>query len=340
MRLLKLGILDQSPIGTGENATTALWHTIELARRADRLGYSRFWVSEHHDSGSLAGSSPEVLLSAIGSHTSHIRIGSGGVLLPHYSPYKVAENFRILEGLYPGRVDLGIGRAPGGMPLSSLALRGDGASSRDDKLPEMLAELGAYLETGAPLPKEHPLAGLTATPKVGTVPEIWLLGSSGFSAALAARMGAKFSYAQFINGNGGQSATSEYSRGYRPGPLGRKPQVSVCVFVVCADSDLIAEREAKAMDLRLLQQEKGEYFRSFPTPEEAAAYPYTEWERARIAENRKRMIVGGPARVRSSLLALADSYRTDEVLVACMMSDFRLRLRCYELLADLFFLRR
>lgn len=334
--MLKLGILDQSPIGPGESASIALRHTIELARFADRLGYSRFWVSEHHDSLSLAGSSPEVLLSAIGAHTARIRIGSGGVLLPHYSPYKVAENFRVLEGLYPGRVDLGIGRAPGGMPLASLALRGDPAPLRDDQLQEKLEELGAYLGTGAQMRKDHPLAGLTASPMVETAPELWLLGSSGFSAAMAARMGAKFSFAHFINGSGGQSAAADYRRSFRPGPLGSAPQVNVCVFVICADTDEVAEREARAMDLRLLSQEAGERRRSFPTPEEAAAYPYTAWERARVAENRQRMIVGWPAKVHAALSSLADSYRTDEVLAVCMMSDFRLKLRSYELLAQLF----
>ncbi|WP_035155900.1 LLM class flavin-dependent oxidoreductase [Cohnella thermotolerans] len=335
MRLM-LGVLDQSPIGPGENAVVALRHTLELVRAAERLGYSRFWVSEHHDSAGLAGSSPEVLVSAIGAHTSRIRIGSGGVLLPHYSPYKVAENFRVLEALYPGRCDLGIGRAPGGMPLASLALRNGGAKPADERFPQMLGELGTFLGLAPPFGPEHPLSDLTATPRVDTAPEIWLLGSSGYSAVVAAQMGAGFSFAHFINGYGGQGAVRDYLRHFRPGPLGSKPKVNACVFVVCADTDALAEREAAAMDLRLLYHEKGEYNRPFPTPEEAAAYPYAEWERMRIADNRKRMIVGGPDRVRRALIAFAESYRTDEVLATCILSDFKLRLRSYELLAEMF----
>lgn len=333
---LKLGVLDQSPVGPGENAQTALRHTLELAELADRLGYSRFWVSEHHNAAGLAGSSPEVLLAAIGAHTSRIRIGSGGVLLPHYSPYKVAENFRVLEGLYPGRVDLGVGRAPGGMPIASIALRNGAPKMQDERFPEILRELASYLEMAPPLGREHPLAGLRATPAVDTVPDVWLLGSSGYSAAVAAQMGSGFSFAHFINGYGGQGAVRDYVRHYRPGPLGARPKTSACVFVICADTDAIAEREASSMDLRLLYHEKGEFGRPFPRPEAAAAYPYNDWDRARIADNRKRMIVGGPDRVRRALTAFAESYGTDEIIVNCLMSDFRLRMRCYELLTEMF----
>ncbi|MBB6731165.1 LLM class flavin-dependent oxidoreductase [Cohnella zeiphila] len=334
--MLSLGVLDQSPVGPDGSAEAALRRTIELARLADRLGYSRFWVSEHHNARSLAGVSPEVLISAVGAHTSRIRIGSGGVLLPHYSPYKVAENFRVLEGLYPGRVDLGIGRAPGGLHLVSQALRNGAPLSGDERLPELLKELAAYLEIGRPLGPDHPYRELEATPRVGTAPEVWLLGSSGFSAALAAQFGAGFSFAHFINGEGGQDAVRYYRKHYRPGPFGSRPQVSVCVYVLCADTDEQAEWEAMAMDLRLLANEKGEFRRPFPTPEEAAARPYTERERASIAKNRKRMIVGGPQRVREALEAFAESYGAEEVLVVCGMSDFRLRLRSYQWLAALF----
>lgn len=334
--MLKLGVLDQSPVGPDGNAAAALARTVELARLADRLGYTRFWVSEHHNTRSLAGASPEVLLSAVGAHTKRIRIGSGGVLLPHYSPYKVAENFRVLEGLYPGRIDLGIGRAPGGMPLVSRALRSGLPPGSDERLPESLLELAAYLEMGKPLAPDHPLYGLEATPRVDTAPDVWLLGSSCHSAALAARLGAGFSFAHFINGGGGHDAVRYYRRHFRPGPFGTRPRLSVCVYVLCADTDALAEREARTNDLRLLLNEKGEFRRPYPTPEEAAVYPYTEGDRARMAENRKRMIVGGPDRVRRALLAFADSYGVDEVLVACSMSDGRLRLRSYEWLAALF----
>lgn len=333
---LKLGVLDQSPIGRGETAATALRHTLELARATERWGYSRFWVSEHHDSRSLAGSSPEVLLAAIGAHTSRIRIGSGGVLLPHYSPYKVAENFRVLEGLYPGRIDLGIGRAPGGMPLSSRALRKDFPKEPEEHFPQSLRELAAYIGKGERLEPTHPFAELNASPQVETTPEIWLLGSSIYSAAVAAQLGAGFSFAHFINGEGGQGAVRDYLTHFRAGPLGDRPNVSACVFVICAETDEAAEREARLTDLRLLYLEKGQFQQPFPTAEEANAYPYSEWDRLRIAENRKRIIVGGPSKVKKELESFADSYRTNEILVTCIMSDFNKRMRSYERLADLF----
>jgi len=336
MTKLKLGVLDQSAPGPNDRAGEALRNTVALARVADRLGYTRFWVSEHHHAPGLEGSSPEVLVAALGANTPRIRVGSGGVLLPHYSPYKVAENFRVLEGLYPGRIDLGIGRSPGGMPLVSKALQCGEAGRKEARMEDMLAELAAYLELGDPLPSGHPLSGLRAMPRVETAPEIWLLGSSGYSAALASRLGAGFAFAHFINGTGGQGAVRDYRRHYRAGPLGGRPKATVCVFVLCADTDALAEREAAAMDLRLLRQEKGEYGPLHPTPEEALAYRYGEREKRRILDNRKRMIVGGPDKVRRQMLAFADSYRTEEILVTCIMSDFRLKVRCYELLAELF----
>ncbi|MBB6669660.1 LLM class flavin-dependent oxidoreductase [Cohnella nanjingensis] len=334
--MLKLGILDQSPVLTGEGAAEALRHTLALAQGADRLGYTRFWVSEHHNAKGLAGSSPEVLLAAIGAHTSRIRIGSGGVLLPHYSPYKVAENFRLLEGLYPGRVDLGIGRAPGGMPLVSQALGRSSGKEREEAFERSLTELGSFVGTGTPLETEHPLAGLSATPDVPTVPDVWMLGSSGYSATVAAKLGARFAFAHFINGHGGQSAVRDYLRHYRPGPLGGKPGVAVCVFVLCGEDDEEAEREARALDLRLLYLEQGEFNRAVPSDEEAERYAYSAWDRARIADNRSRMIVGGPATVARLLPAFARSYGADEVIVTCMMSRADRRLRSYERLARLF----
>ncbi|MFD2329967.1 LLM class flavin-dependent oxidoreductase [Cohnella sp. GCM10020058] len=319
--MLRLGVLDQSPVLSGGDAAQALRDTVELARLAEGLGYSRFWVSEHHNATGLAGSSPEVLLSAVGSRTSRIRIGSGGVLLPHYSPYKVAENFRVLEGLYPGRIDLGIGRAPGGMPLVSRAMGREAGKDKEAGFVNSLHELAAYLNLGPPLGPGHPLAGLAAAPAVRTQPEAWLLGSSSHSAQVASAMGAGFAFAHFINGQGGQSAARAYRKGFRPGPLGALPRVAVCIFVVCMDDDSQAEREAASLDLRLLLNEKGEFGRPVPSREEARAYAYSAADRARIAENRSRMIVGGPDRVKRMLYALASSYGADEIIVNCITAD-------------------
>ncbi|MEK0316412.1 LLM class flavin-dependent oxidoreductase [Cohnella sp. 56] len=334
--MLKLGILDQSPVWTGGDAARSLRSTIGLAGLAERLGYSRFWVSEHHSAAGLAGSSPEVLLAAIGAHTSRIRIGSGGVLLPHYSPYKVAENFKVLQALYPGRLDLGIGRAPGGMPIVSRAMGRESGKDKEEGFAQSLRELGAYIGSGPPLEAGHPLAGLAAMPEVSGVPEVWLLGSSLHSAQVASEMGAGFAFAHFINGRGGQEVVREYRRRYRPGPLGGVPRVAVCVFVVCMDTDAAAEREAAALDLRLLQGDKGDYGKPVPGREEALRYPYSAQDRARIAANRSRMVVGGTARVSRALPAFAQSYGADEVIVNCMTADPDSRDRCYKLLARLF----
>jgi luciferase family oxidoreductase group 1 len=201
---MKLSILDQSPISEGSRAETALKQTIELAKFAEAHGYERFWVSEHHFSKSLAGSSPEVLIGAIAAQTKTIRVGSGGVMLQHYSPYKVAENFRVLEGMFPGRIDLGIGRAPGGMPISSMALQ-ESKRRRVDIEPGQLEGLVAYLYDLAD--ENHRYPNLTASPLIQTAPELWMLGSSGKSAEIAARLGASYTFAHFINGEGGQEGS-------------------------------------------------------------------------------------------------------------------------------------
>ncbi|WP_274363614.1 LLM class flavin-dependent oxidoreductase [Paenibacillus thermotolerans] len=331
---MKLGVLDQSPVPAGETAVDAFRHTIQLARLAEKLGFTRFWVSEHHDTPGLAGSAPEVLLAAVGAHTSSIRIGSAGVLLPHYSPYKVAEQFRVLEALYPGRVDLGIGRAPGGMPLASQALRYGRDKIRDEQFPGALTELAGFLQGN--LDPEHRFGSLVTTPVVGTAPAMWLLGSSDVSARIASELGAAFSFAHFINGDGGQEAVRAYRRNYMPGPLGSEPRVNVCVTVLCADTDEEAERLAAPLDLRLLLFEQGQFRTSFPSYEEAIAYRYTDWDRMRIRENRKRMIVGGPERVKEQLLQFAEDYGTDELIAVTNTYDFASRVRSYELLAELF----
>lgn len=334
--MLRLGVLDQSPILPGSDAGAALRQTLELARLTEKLGYTRFWVSEHHDTPSLAGSSPEVLLAAIGAHTERIRIGSAGVLLPHYSPYKVAENFRVLEGLYPNRVDLGIGRAPGGMPAATRALRHGRPDEIAEAFVESLTDLAAYLEPepesgeGKELPPR-----LRATPLVSTKPDIWLLGSSDYSAARAAELGASFSFAHFINGEGGQEAVRRYLADYRPGPLGNRARANASVIVICAETDEEADRLAAPLDLKLLLLEQGKFGRDV-TFEEALRYPYSEYDRMRIRYNRKRMIVGSPERVRESLLRFAESYGVDEVIVNTITPDFASRVRSYELVAKLF----
>ena len=331
--MLTLSILDQSPIASGSTARRALQQTVELAQAAERLGYKRFWVSEHHDATTLAGSTPEVLIAHLAAKTEHIRIGSGGVMLPHYSAYKVAENFRMLEALYPGRIDLGIGRAPGGMPIATMALN-EGKRRDIDRYPEQVEDLIAYVSDT--VPDNHRFHGLTATPVVDTIPEIWLLGSSNGSAAIAAQKGTAYSFAHFINGEGGEQAMAAYRRHFQPSVLYEKPQTSVAIFVVCAPTDEEADRLASSLDLSLLFTANGQKSDGTPTIEMAESYPYSPYELAFIRENRKRMIVGSPETVKQRIEALAAAYGTEEVVAVTITHSFSHRLRSYELLADAF----
>ena len=291
---LKLSILDQSPIAEGMSPEAALENTVKLAQYAENLGYNRFWVSEHHDTNSLAGSSPEVLIAHLAAKTERIRVGSGGVMLPHYSAYKVAENFRVLEGLNPGRIDLGIGRAPGGMPRASLAL--NNGSYRDvNQYPEQIDDLLGYLTDE--LPETNPYEGLQASPIIGSTPDVWMLGSSPSSAMLAAEKGLPYTFAQFINGEGGPSYTREYRKNFNPSKVLNQPKNMAAVFVICAETDKEAERVASSIDLSMIMMEQGMRSNGTPSPEKAAAYQYSPFERARIMENRKRMVVGNPQKV-------------------------------------------
>lgn len=331
--MLQLGILDQSPVVSGQSAAQSLQQTLELAKAADRHGYCRYLVSEHHNSTALAGSAPEVLIAAIAAHTKRIRVGSGGVLLPHYSPYKVAETFRLLEGLYPNRIDLGIGRAPGGEPLVSGALRYGRPMRHEAHFKEAVMDLAGFL-TGQ-FEEGHRYKELRATPLAATIPELWLLGSSTFSCKLAAELGSAFSYAHFIGGDG-QEVVHRYFEQFRPGPLGSEPRSNVCVYVICAETDEEAERLAASLDLFLLWSEQGQKDRFLPSPEEALHYPYSDGDLIRLKVNRNRMIVGGASKVRREMVALSKAYGVNEIIVMSVIHDFNARLRSYEMLVGLF----
>ncbi|MGY8607898.1 LLM class flavin-dependent oxidoreductase [Bacillus altitudinis] len=332
--MMKLSILDQSPLIGDATPAEALKQTVELAKQAEKWGYHRFWVSEHHFSNRLAGSSPEVLLGHLSAVTSHIRIGSGGVMLPHYSAYKVAENFRVLEALAPGRIDLGIGRAPGGMPISSIALHHGERKRLGDQYPEQVEELRVYLHDLAD--EFYPLPHLTASPKVETAPEVWMLGSSGGSARLAAKAGAGYTFALFINGEGGEDSVSQYISRFEPSEFGDEPRVSLAVFVLCAETEEQAEKLAVSLDLSLLASEQGQNLGGFPSFEQAKVYSYSPYEQKRVAANRQRMVVGTPSSVKQQLTALAKAYRTDEVIAVTITHHIQDRLTSYRLLKEAF----
>ena len=329
---LRLSVLDQSPIRAGATPRQALLETVELAQLTDRLGYSRFWVSEHHNTTTLAGSSPEVLIAHLGSQTQRIRLGSGGVMLPHYSALKVAENFRLLETLFPGRIDLGMGRAPGADRLTAQALNPHNTFSEQDFV-EQLLDLQAYLRDDKVPGTVH--EQVLAAPQAPTTPELWLLSSSGQSGLFAAHLGMAFSFAQFINGHGGPEAVRTYRNRFRPSPELATPLANVAVFVLCADTEERAQVLRAALDLQLLRFGKGERG-PFPAEEEVRRYHFSAEDRVQLAQNHNRVVSGTPEQVHAQLTAIAADYEVDEIAAVTITADFEARLRSYELLAEVF----
>lgn len=329
---LRLSVLDQSPVRPGATARQALQETTQLAQLADRLGYTRYWVSEHHNTTTLAGPAPEVLLAHLGAHTSHIRLGSGGVMLPHYSALKVAENFKMLEALHPGRIDLGIGRAPGADRLTAYALNPRN-QFKEEEFIEQLVDLQAYLRDERTPETIH--ERVQAIPQIETQPALWLLSSSGQSGEFAAQLGMGFTFAQFINPSGGPAAVRAYRQQFRPSPELAAPEASVALFVLCADTEDKANALAKAMLMQLLRFEQG-VRGPYPTAAKAAAYQFGPLERTRLRHHQARVVSGTPAQVREQLTELAAAYEVDELILTSITADFADRLRSYELLADEF----
>ena len=333
---LRLSVLDQSPIREGGTPAEAVAETLELAQLCDRLGYRRYWLAEHHNTVGLAGSAPEILIGRVAQLTRHMRVGSGGVMLSHYSAFKVAESFRMLETLYPGRIDLGIGRAPGSDQRTARALMAGPGALGIEYFPNQINDLMHFLDDS--IEADHPFHGVHAEPRGGGLPELWLLGSSDQSAAFAAHFGLPFSFAHFITDQGGGPVMRAYRRQYRPSARHPAPQGSIGVFVICADTDAEARHLAASRDLWILRLRLGRPGR-VPTPEEALAYAYTPQERMLVEFNRQRTIAGAPATVQARLTALAEEYEVDELVVVTITYDFAARKRSYELLAETFALQ-
>ena len=326
---MKLSVLDQSPIISGHGAARAIDETLQLARRADALGYSRYWLAEHHAIGALADPCPEVLLARLGAETKRLRVGTGGVLLPYYSAFRTAEAFRMLEAMYPRRVDLGIGRAPGGDQRTALAVAGGKYPDADD-FPERVWQLTAHLD--GTLPADHPYKRLRVQPEVETAPEVWLLGSSGYSGALAAQLGLRFAFAHFINAQGGDAVMRAYKERYEPSARESEPHALVCVFALCAESNEEAERLMQSIDLRRLHMALN-VDSPVPTPEEAAKHRYTAEERAYVQGQRARAVLGSPQSCRQQIEDLAGRYAADEVMLLTITGEYATRTASYELLA-------
>jgi len=331
-RSMKLSILDQSPIISGHSAAQAIAETLKLARRADELGYNRYWLAEHHAIAALADPCPEILLARLGAETKRIRIGTGGVLLPYYSAFKVAEIFKMLEALYPGRVDLGIGRAPGGDQRTARAV-GGGNIPDAEHFPQQVWELVGHLD--GTLPDDHPFKKVRAQPEGKTAPELWLLGSSDYSGLLAAQLGVRFSFAHFINAHGGDLVTRAYQDRYQISGREPEPHTSVCCFVICAESDQEAGRLARVVDARRLDMAYN-LDTPVPTQEQAEKRSFNDQERAHIQSQRSRLVHGSAESCREKLLQIAELYSADELMVLTITGDYATRLDSYERLARAF----
>ncbi|GEL76241.1 LLM class flavin-dependent oxidoreductase [Tenuibacillus multivorans] len=329
---MKLSVLDQAPITRGDTAESALHNTIELAKITEKLGYHRYWVAEHHSTSGLTSTAPEILIGQIAAHTNHIRVGSGGVLLPQYSPLKVAESFKMLSGFYPNRIDLGVGRSPGGPKKVRLALT-DGIEKNLSSFPRQVKDLQGFLHHS--LPKEHDYHSVKAGPIVASKPEMWVLGLSERGAKNAANMGVGFTYGHFINPNNGVKALKTYRQRFKPSVSLDKPKTNACIFVVCADTQEEAEGLALSQDLWLLNVGKGSDT-VIPSISEAKQRNYKQDELDQIKENRKRTIVGTPPFVKEKLLEYADLYDNDEFLIITNIHDFEAKVRSYQLIAEEF----
>jgi luciferase family oxidoreductase group 1 len=326
---MRLSVLDQSPIISGHTPAQAIAETIKLAQAAERLGYYRYWLAEHHAIAALADPCPEILVARVAAATSKIRVGTGGILLPYYSPLKVAEQFRMLEALYPQRIDLGIGRAPGGDRTTALAMGGGSYSGAED-FPDQMQFLVAYLDDA--LPDDHPFAQVKAMPAGPTAPQVWLLGSSDYSGALASQLGLRFAFAHFISADGGDLVMRDYKRKFQPSRRESKPRSLLTVFAICAETDAEAGRRAASIDLRRLNTDYGINL-PVPNQQEAASRSYTEAEKARIAHNRRRVVLGAPDTVKARLIELREQSEADELMVITITGDYRTRLESYELIA-------
>lgn len=332
MGKLKLSILDQSQIRLGSNAREAVQESSQLVRHADELGYSRYWVSEHHNIQWLAGSTPEVLIAHLAGESKRIRVGSGGIMLPNHSALKVAENFRMLETLFPGRIDLGIGRAPGGDRLTAYLLNPSNQFKEEDFV-QQITDLRGWLT-------DNDLAGtvhqkVKAIPKAETQPVMWILTSSGGSALIAAHFGLALSFAQFINPHGGPETIAQYYRNFQPSEQLPEPKANVGIFAFCSEDEQKILDWQMQIDHRILHIEKG---RNGPMPslEEIKEIEYSPEEMARIRFNRGRMLCGTPATLKPKLEALASSYGVDEIVISTISDQVQDRLDSYSLLANMF----
>ena len=329
---MRLSVLDQSTVVSGRSPGESIRETLQLAKHCEALGYSRYWLAEHHNSASIAGSAPEVLMAAVAAATQRIRVGSAGIMLPHYSSLKVAEQFRVLEAIAPGRIDMGLGRAPGSDGRTAFALN-PAADTAADHFPAQVRDLLNWVR-GEALADGHPFRDIVAQPAGASAPEPWILGSSDYGAQVAAYFGLPYCFAHFItDGRGAAQALDIYRAQFRPSALHPKPYATVAVWAMTAETDTAVEAQYRSRALWRLGRDRG-VFEPLPSPEEAAAYEYSPAEQARVKAGRTRALVGSPATVADMLRGLASELRIDEIAVLTTLHDAEARRRSYALLAE------
>jgi luciferase family oxidoreductase group 1 len=332
--MLRLSVLDQSTVVTGRSPDTSIRESIQLAQHCEAWGYSRYWCAEHHNSDSQAGTAPEILIAAIAATTKRIRVGSAGVMLPHYSALKVAEQFRVLDAIAPGRIDLGLGRAPGSDGRTAYALN-PRAETAADNFPADVRDLIAWV-SGEKLVEGHPFRDVRAQPMGPTRPETWILGSSDYGAQVAAYFGLPFCFAHFItDGRGADQALALYREGFRPSEANPAPHAALCVWAMTAETQEEAAWLFKSREMWRLNRDRG-VFTALASPEEAAAHAYSEGEKLRIERMRDRALYGTPHVVGTKLRALATEHDVDEIAILTTLHNPEARRRSYTLLAKEF----
>ncbi len=334
--MTKLGVLDQSPIRDGGGAAQALAETVALARACEGFGYHRYWVAEHHNTASFAGSAPEILIGKIAGETTRIRVGAGGVMLPHYSPLKVAECFKLLEALYPGRIDLGLGRAPGTDPRTAAALQPGPKAYPIDVFPQQIELLQQFLADD--FPPEHPYQGIHAMPLIPTLPETWMLGSSIQGALYAAEFGLPYCHAHFITPEQSEASVAAYRKNFKPSAGLAQPYAALGVNALAADTAERAQHIAKPRNLWVTQLLLGSRGR-FISPEQVDAHPFTASEQGLYDNIRARGITGTGGQCRDKLIALGARHGVDEFILLTITHAHADRVRSYELIADAFGMR-
>ncbi|MEO8741057.1 MAG: LLM class flavin-dependent oxidoreductase [Casimicrobiaceae bacterium] len=331
---MKLSVLDQSPTTKGRPEAAAIGESLDLARRCDALGYHRYWVSEHHHSGSIVGTAPEILMAGIAATTARIRVGSAGVMLPHYSALKVAEQFRVLEAIAPGRIDLGVGRAPGSDRLTAFALNPN-ADAAAENFPRQVIDLQHWV-SGEALEEGHPFGKIVAHPRGPTAPELWILGSSNYGAQLAALLGLPYAYAYFFtDGQGVEEALHMYRQGYRPSARYPEPKATVCIWALAATTEDEARHLLRSREYWRVGFEKG-IRNPLVSPEEAADFAYTAADLGRIDALRRKAFAGTATQVATRLADEAKRLALDELVINTWTFDPAARQRSYALLADAF----